>query len=156
MARVSTWSTLGLSMGLAATLLTGCSHASAPRALSHVQTAPTLSAPSSAPATMLDSRTCAGVESTVKHLTVSTVRWSPTRDPFDRAISAQIGLLSSALYRQAPQAGTLRVRLVIAGNARAFAAVAQAMHGRSKSEVTRTISATRVAYRGLKQACSLQ
>lgn len=136
---------------IAAVLMTGCSHAPAPRAVSGPRTTAAAAPPSAA----LDSRTCAGVSATVEHLTVATVRWSPVRDPFNPAIAAQIGVLSGELYREAPLASTVHVRLVIASNARAFATVAKAMHSRNGGQVTRAISATRVAYRGLKRACSL-
>ena len=107
-------------------------------------------------AMVLDGRTCARLDAAVRHLAVSSVGWSPIRDPFDAAISTKIGLLSRDLQIEAAHAGTRHVGLVIASNARAFDRVAQAMHTRDKAQVTRAIATTRVAYRRLKQVCTLR
>lgn len=118
--------------------------------------APTIAAPSPAaqgPAS-LDTRACAGVQGVMGHMTASTVHWVPQRDPFDKVVAAQIRLLALDLARQGPQARTQHTREVVAANAKAFTAVADAMGEGNRKKVTSAIAGTRVAYRALKGVCA--
>jgi hypothetical protein len=148
-----------LSLGVAAVMLSGCGHGTAAVASRDTTTHPTQAAGVGGEVTPVltpDIRACAEVQAVIGHLTVDTVRWSPNLDPFDKAISTQIRLLSQDLAKQAPHAQTQHIRTVVNSNAQAFRAVADAMGGKSSDKVSRAIYATRVAYRDLKKACSLK
>jgi hypothetical protein len=139
-----------LGLAAAAMLVAGCGHVA-----THVTRAAAPGLDSTAPVSA-DVRACAGVQAVIGHLTAGTVRWSPTLDPFDKAISAQIRLLSKELDKQAPQAQTPRVQEVVHSNARAFTAVAAAMTSKNAQTVSRAIDASRLSYRDLKKVCALK
>jgi hypothetical protein len=102
-----------------------------------------------------DVRACAGVQGVIGHLTSSTAGWSPNLNPFDKAISTQIRLLSGDLDKQAPQAQTPHIRQVVHANALAFAALADAMVRKDNTGVIHAIGGTKTAFRELKKVCLL-
>jgi hypothetical protein len=102
-----------------------------------------------------DIRACAGIQALIAHISVSTARWSPNLHPFDKGISGKIHTLSVDLDRQGAQAQTVPIQMVVHSNARAFAAVADAMAGKDIKAVNHSVAASKVAYRQLKKACSL-
>jgi PBP1b-binding outer membrane lipoprotein LpoB len=137
-----------LGIGLSAVLLTGCGGSQAPPQ--------TEVSPAAAVTLTPEVRACAGVRAVISHLTVDTAHWSPSMQPFDRAVAARIALLSGELDKQAPGAGAQQISVAVHGTSRAFTAVSSAMRSHDRARVTRAIAGSRVAYRRLKAACSLR
>ena len=156
MARSHTILSAAAGVSLAVAMLTGCSTATA--AKTPVQTTPSPAATAStAPPKVItaNTRACAGVQGVIGHLAADTVHWSPTKQPFDKAIAARIKLLAGQLDRQAGQADSKRVDAAIHLTAHAFTNVSTAMTSKKQSAVTSAIHDLRLNYRLLKAACSL-
>ncbi|MGY2874485.1 hypothetical protein ACVW00_001675 [Marmoricola sp. URHA0025 HA25] len=102
-----------------------------------------------------DVRACAGVEAIISHITVDTVRWSPNLHPFDKTISSRLATSARELAAQGPQATDTDIQFWIRATAASFSAVATAMAAQKRKHVDKAIDQSRVAYKGLKQACSL-
>jgi hypothetical protein len=139
-------------IGMAAVLLAGCGTARA-----H-QTVPAAAdpAPTATPKVITANvRACSGVQGVIGHLTVATVHWSPTLHPFDKGIAAQIKLLAGDLDKQAGQADSKRIDGAVHLSARAFANVSSAMTSRDRANLNKAIRDSRIAYKVLKQACTL-
>lgn len=102
-----------------------------------------------------DSRACAGAEAVIGHISVDTARWSPTRKPFDRAVAARIADRAGQLDAQAPVAQDATVTRAVHSMSVAFSSVSRAMSARKRVEVNQAITLSRVAYRELKDVCSL-
>ena len=107
------------------------------------------------PPRTVDTRACVGAEAVIKHVTVDTARWSPTHSPFDKVIAGRLATQAQYLAAQGPQAKDPRVRSAVGATASAFTGVASSMKARDKAGLTRAIARSRVAYKQLKQACSL-
>jgi len=137
-----------LTIAVAVAMLTGCGQGAAKQE--------TRVAAPAAPTATGDVRACAGVQAVIGHLTAGTARWSPNLDPFDKAISSQIRLQSQNLARQVPLAKSKNVRAAVQSNARAFTVMADAMTGKDRDKVNRSINGTKVAYRTLKKVCELK
>ena len=103
-----------------------------------------------------DSRGCLSVQALMGHLSADTARWSPNLDPFEPTIATRIQTLSVDLGKQVPLAGTAQLQDAERANARAFAVLATAMHGKDKGKVTEAVAGTRVAYRDLKGLCHFE
>ena len=142
-------STVGI--GMAAVLLAGCGNASAPKPVA----APASPTPTTPKVITANARACAGVQGVIGHLTVATVHWSPTQHPFDKGIAAQIKLLAGDLDKQAAQADSKRVDSAVHLSARAFNEVSTAMTSGKRANVNKAIRDSRIAYKVLKQACTL-
>jgi hypothetical protein len=102
-----------------------------------------------------DTRACVGAEAVIKHVTVDTARWSPTQRPFDKVIAGRLATQAQYLAAQGPQAHDPRVRSAVGATASAFTGVAASMKARNRAGLTRAIARSRVAYKHLKQVCSL-
>jgi hypothetical protein len=132
---------------LAAFLVSSCAGgAQSPTAAGTVAPAPRTS-PSA------DAFTCASVQALLGHLTVTTVHWSPTYHPFDPAVAAQIRTTSIDLQKQLQTVRTVAVLRAVSSTAKAFNAVATAMSLKERAQVSRAITASKVAYRQFKKAC---
>lgn len=154
--RQAAWSIL--ISGIITVVLTGCGAGTNADAKTPTTAHTTQSATQGggrASASHVDLSACAGVQAIMGHLTADTARWSPALNPFDKAISAKMRLMSLDLARQGPRAHTRHLQGVIQSNARAFGALARAMAGKNPTQVNSGIEATKVSYRGLKKACSL-
>jgi hypothetical protein len=103
-----------------------------------------------------NSRGCLNVQALMSHLTADTARWSPDLDPFEPTIAARIQTLSVDLGKQVPLAETAPLQEAERANARAFAMLAAAMHGKDRGKVTEAVAGTRVAYRDLKDLCHFE
>ena len=136
-----------LSLAVAAVMLAGCGHSA------NVSAGAAAPGKDTGPVGAADIRACSGVQAIIGHLSAGTARWSPNLAPFDKAIASQIRLQSQNLARQAPQAQDRHLRAVVQSNAGAFSAMADAMAGKDRAKVDRSIAATRVAYRELKKVC---
>jgi hypothetical protein len=115
--------------------------------------APSASAAKAPPAA--DSRACAGAEAVIGHISVDTARWSPTRKPFDRAVAARIADRAGQLDAQAPVAQDPTVTRAVHSMSVAFSSVSRAMSAHKRVGVNQAITLSRVAYRELKDVCSL-
>jgi hypothetical protein len=102
-----------------------------------------------------DERACVGVEAIISHITVDTVRWSPGVNPFDQTISTRLAGRASQLAAQGSQATNPDIKFWIRATAASFTGVADAMTSRKRTRVEKAITQSRVAYKGLKQVCSL-
>jgi hypothetical protein len=101
----------------------------------------------------MDAYACTSVQALLGHLAVGTAHWSPTRQPFDQAIAVQIRTASANLQKQLPRVRTVAVFRAVSSSANAFNAGATAMTLKKRSQVSRAISATQVAFRNLKKVC---
>jgi hypothetical protein len=146
-----------LSLGLAAVMLTGCAQDSSVRQnITPPERAAAAQALQAPAAQTRDVRACAGIQALIGHITVSTARWSPNLHPFDKVISGKIHALSVDLDKEAAVAQTVPIQMVVHSNALAFAAVADAMAGKDLKAVYKSVAASKVTYRQLKKACSLE
>jgi hypothetical protein len=114
---------------------------------------PTASTASSTPES--DARACVGVEAIIAHITVDTAHWSPTSQPFDKAIAVRLESQSRDLNSQALGAA-LPIRRAVADTSAAFGDVADAMMARKTASLQHAIARSRTAYAALKSACAIQ
>jgi hypothetical protein len=144
--------TAAVMLAAAGLLLTGCGGTTPESKPVTRVTTPAASATSPGRAAP-PSRACLSVQALFGHLAADTTQWSPTGDPFDKTISSRVRTMAKDLAKQAPQAETTHLEAVVMHNSRALTAVADAMAGHHKKQVTRAIEETRVAYRQLKALC---
>ena len=116
--------------------------------------APSNDPPSPAPEPLIP--VCGEVQHVMAKVSVELGRpsWSSERDPFDVAARAKWEAFADQLAALAPQ-GDTAVRPAIAENARAFAAIADAMRSRHRSRVYDAMGHAQLAYGHLQADCRL-
>ena len=139
-----------VSLALVASATAGCSQAPA-----HTAAAPSPAASSPAGPPSRDTRACLGAQALLGHVAADTARWSPQRQPFDKTMAERIRLSSADLAKQAPQAGSTKVRTAIDGIAESFRSLAAAMGKRDRGLVNTAMTRTRASYKALKSTCTL-
>jgi hypothetical protein len=145
-----------VSLALAASVSAGCSQSpnASPSPAARDAAASAQASPEP-PRITGDTRACLGVQGVLGHVAAGTARWSPQRQPFDRAVASRIRLSSDQLASQGAQAQTPRVRAAVRGIAQSFRSLSVAMVARDRREVSTAMAETRTSYKALKSTCAL-